>query len=76
MKLVTAQQMRDLDARTINEVGIPGVVLMELAGQGAFVCIEKQSWLPSKSQPVLILVGKGNNGGDALVVARRLRSRG
>ena len=76
MKLVTAQQMRELDARTINEVGVPGVVLMELAGQGAFKFIEEQNWLPSKNDSVLILAGKGNNGGDALVVARWLRLAG
>ena len=76
IKLVTAQQMRELDARTINEVGVPGVVLMELAGQGAFKCIEEQDWLPSKTHPILILAGKGNNGVDALVVARWLRLSG
>jgi NAD(P)H-hydrate epimerase len=76
IKLVTAQQMRDLDAKTINDVGIPGVVLMELAGQGAFKFIEEQNWLPSKNHPVLILAGKGNNGGDALVVSRWLRLAG
>lgn len=76
MKLVTAQQMRELDARTINEVGVPGVVLMELAGQGAFKFIEEQNWLPAKTDSILILAGKGNNGGDALVVARWLRLAG
>lgn len=76
MKLVTARQMRELDARTISEVGVPGVVLMELAGQGAFKFIEEQNWLPSKNDSVLILVGKGNNGGDGLVVARWLRLAG
>ena len=72
MKLVTAQQIRELDARTINEMGVPGVVLMELAGQGTFKFIEEQNWLPSKTHAVLILAGKGNNGGDALVVSRWL----
>lgn len=72
MQLVTAQQMRELDARTINEAGIPGIVLMELAGRGAFDFIVKQGWLQSTADPVLILAGKGNNGGDALVVARCL----
>jgi len=76
MKLVTARQMRELDARTINEVGVPGVVLMELAGQGAFTYIKEQNWLPSKAHSVLVLAGKGNNGGDALVVARWLRLAG
>lgn len=76
MKLVTAQQMRDLDARTIHEVGVPGVVLMELAGKGAFQYLQQQGWLQAKNVPVLILAGKGNNGGDALVVARWLRLAG
>jgi len=76
MKLVTAEQMRKLDARTIHEMGVPGAVLMELAGKSACDFIARQHWLPSKKAPVLLLAGKGNNGGDALVAARWLRLTG
>lgn len=76
MKLVTAQQMRELDARTIHEMGVPGAVLMELAGKSACDFIARRNWLPSKDAPVLLLAGKGNNGGDALVAARWLRLTG
>jgi hydroxyethylthiazole kinase-like uncharacterized protein yjeF len=60
MHVVTAQQMRDLDRYAIQEVGIPGLVLMENAG----------------SQKVAVLCGKGNNGGDGLVTARYLKDEG
>ncbi len=75
MKVVTADEMRNIDSQTIKEIGIPGIVLMENAGIGAVhVIIEK---FPSpKFSKVSILVGKGNNGGDGLVVARHLINRG
>ncbi|MBW1645138.1 MAG: hypothetical protein JRJ56_02260 [Deltaproteobacteria bacterium] len=72
MRLVTARQMRELDARTINEIGVEGLVLMELAGRGAFDFLVRQGWLTDREAPVLLLAGKGNNGGDAFVVARWL----
>ncbi|PLX83619.1 MAG: bifunctional ADP-dependent NAD(P)H-hydrate dehydratase/NAD(P)H-hydrate epimerase [Desulfuromonas sp.] len=75
MRLVTADQMRELDRRTIEEVGIPGVVLMENAGRGAaeHLCRRFASLKPG---PVLVLAGKGNNGGDGYVIARHLLDRG
>ena len=75
MKTVTVQQMRDLDARTINEGGIPGRVLMKTAGEGA--AEEILHFIHSQHHPrhlkrLVVLAGKGNNGGDAYVVARYL----
>ncbi|MBN2233234.1 MAG: NAD(P)H-hydrate dehydratase [Deltaproteobacteria bacterium] len=72
LKLVTAARMRELDRLTIEAVGVPGTVLMELAGHGAFTVIRDSGWLRAPDDAVLIVVGKGNNGGDALVVARWL----
>jgi NAD(P)H-hydrate epimerase len=72
LKLVSAARMRELDRQTIESIGIPGTVLMELAGHGAFEVIRKSGWLCHPDDAVLIVVGKGNNGGDALVVARWL----
>lgn len=77
MEVVTASQMREMDKRTINKVGIPGTVLMERAGLKAFEqivsAVEERGW---RHPFITILVGKGNNGGDGLVVARLLHERG
>ena len=75
MKLLTAQQMRDLDLTTINDYGIPGIVLMENAGHGAARLIAQryQHLFPG---PVLVVCGRGNNGGDGYVIARHLENWG
>jgi NAD(P)H-hydrate epimerase len=77
MKRITAEAMRDLDFRTIRECGIPGHVLMERAGVGAAeILLDYLSELdPRHVRRIVHLVGKGNNGGDALVVARILAER-
>ena len=63
--------MQALDRRTITEGHIPGTVLMERAGAGVVACVERH-FGPSKGRTITILCGKGNNGGDGLVVARHL----
>jgi hydroxyethylthiazole kinase-like uncharacterized protein yjeF len=75
VKVVTAKEMRNIDYQTINEIGIPGIVLMENAGIGVVHAIEKNFPTP-EFKKVSIFVGKGNNGGDGLVVARYLMSMG
>ena len=76
-KLVTAQEMRNIDMQTIEEMGIPGIVLMENAGMGVVRAIEEiQEDKRTRSVFVSIFVGKGNNGGDGLVIARHLINRG
>lgn len=72
MKLVTAQQMRRLDAAAIAG-GIPSLQLMERAGEGVAQCVRRFLATPG---PVGILLGKGNNAGDGLVAARLLRAMG
>ena len=62
MRTLTAAEMREADRRSIQGIGIPGVVLMENAGAAVFNEID--------SGPVGIVCGKGNNGGDGYVVAR------
>ncbi|MBX7255250.1 MAG: NAD(P)H-hydrate epimerase [Candidatus Hydrogenedentes bacterium] len=59
---LTAAQMREADRRSIEELGIPGAVLMNNAGAAVFREIQRG--------PVGIVCGKGNNGGDGFVVAR------
>ena len=76
VRLLPARRMRALDERAINEVGIPGLVLMEEAGRGAARVIAGAGWLKHEDDTVLILAGKGNNGGDGLVVARVLLLKG
>jgi len=75
VKLLTADEMRELDRRTIEEVGIPGVVLMEHAGAGA-ARILAERFAALKPGPILVLAGKGNNGGDGYVIARHLINAG
>ncbi len=73
--LLTAEQIRELDRRAIDELGIPGPVLMENAGRGATDRLE-QHFAGLFPGPVRICVGKGNNGGDGFVIARHLVNRG
>ncbi len=75
MRLLTADQMRELDRRTIEEVGIPGPVLMENAGRAVIGELLRR-FAALRPGPVLILAGKGNNGGDGFVVARCLLDGG
>ena len=70
MKVLTAAQMRDVDRRTI-EMGMPGLVLMENAGHRV-VELLAEKFAPLAAQRIVVLCGKGNNGGDGLVVARQL----
>ncbi len=74
MKLVTAAQMRELDRRTIEDLGVPSLVLMENAGRGAYQVLRRE--FPELGGPVVILAGRGNNGGDGFVVARYLMNDG
>jgi ADP-dependent NAD(P)H-hydrate dehydratase / NAD(P)H-hydrate epimerase len=75
MKLFTADQMRTLDRRTIEEIGIAGLVLMENAGRGVaeLMGLRYAHLCPG---PVLIVCGRGNNGGDGYVIARHLHHAG
>ncbi|MGC9320606.1 MAG: NAD(P)H-hydrate dehydratase, partial [Armatimonadota bacterium] len=75
MKLVTADEMREMDRRTIQEWGVPGMVLMENAGRAVTdACEELLGKLPSGR--VVIVAGRGNNGGDGFVAARWLHWAG
>lgn len=71
MRYLTAAQMREADRRCIQEIGIPGVVLMNNAGAAVAARIpELQGGRANADTPVGIVCGKGNNGGDGFVVAR------
>ena len=70
MRIVTASEMQAMDHRTIEEVGIPGRILMENAGRGATRCFLQRIY--TKEGPVGVIAGRGNNGGDGFVMARYL----
>lgn len=61
--VLTAAQIREADRRCIEEIGIPGVVLMDRAGGAVYEHVQ--------GGPVGVVCGKGNNGGDGYVAARR-----
>lgn len=75
MKLLTAAEMREIDRLTIEEIGVPGMVLMENAGRAAAEQLRRRFGLLAPG-PVLVLAGKGNNGGDGYVIARTLCQHG
>ncbi len=74
MRILTSQQMRDADRRTIEEVGIPSLVLMENAGRQVVASMEA-AFEDLAQAHVAVLCGKGNNGGDGFVAARVLSER-
>ena len=75
MRVLTAEQMREADRRTIEEVGIPSIALMENAGHQIVSAIHA-TIEDLESRRVGILCGRGNNGGDGFVVARLLSQQG
>src|SRR6185369_16464887 len=72
--VTTAAEMRRMDALTIERFGVPGAVLMERAGTGA-AAILLDRFPHVRKRGVVVLAGKGNNGGDGLVVARALKKK-
>jgi ADP-dependent NAD(P)H-hydrate dehydratase / NAD(P)H-hydrate epimerase len=75
MKALTAAEMREVDRLTIERFGISGTQLMENAGRSVaeFVLHEVSLRFQSPVRSVVVLCGKGNNGGDGFVAARYLR---
>ena len=75
----TAEEMRRLDRHAIAELGIPGATLMENAGRGAaesIIAALPELGAPRRGARVVVVCGKGGNGGDGFVVARWLKRRG
>jgi ADP-dependent NAD(P)H-hydrate dehydratase / NAD(P)H-hydrate epimerase len=73
MRVFTAAEMREVDRRTVS-LGIPDAVLMENAGHRVVELLAER-FAPLERQRIVILCGKGNNGGDGIVVARQLFTR-
>ncbi|MEW6144313.1 MAG: NAD(P)H-hydrate dehydratase [Thermodesulfobacteriota bacterium] len=73
MKIATREIVRDIDAKSIEKHGIPGLVLMENAGRmAADVVLEEFPQADSAA----VFAGGGNNGGDGFVIARHLAGQG
>ena len=72
MKLITSEQMRGLDRAAIEEYGLPGVVLMENAGRAVAQEAERMLGEEALFARVVVVCGRGNNGGDGFVAARHL----
>jgi hydroxyethylthiazole kinase-like uncharacterized protein yjeF len=75
MKVLTSQQMKEIDRKAIEDLGILGPILMENAGLQ--IAMEIMDCFPDlEYEEIVIVAGKGNNGGDGLVVARHLYNQG
>jgi NAD(P)H-hydrate epimerase len=75
MRVVRASEIQEMDRLTIQKLGIPGAVLMENAARGASR-IFLDHFTPLGNSHVVILCGRGNNGGDGYVMARYLHEAG
>ena len=73
-EILTCSEMKELDRRTIQEMGIPSCVLMERAALKVVKKMEKKGFSPKEY--VLVVCGSGNNGGDGIAVARLLHLKG
>jgi hydroxyethylthiazole kinase-like uncharacterized protein yjeF len=77
MKVVDSARMAEIDRRAQEQFSIPQAVLMEDAGLGMYAYLRDRIWgRKAPGEAVVFLVGKGNNGGDALVMARQCRFAG
>ncbi len=74
LKLTSAAQMREMDRQTIDEYGVPGMVLMENAALRVVETLAER-FAPLKGKRIEVICGKGNNGGDGLAIARHLATR-
>jgi len=73
MKIVSAAEMREIDRVTSEQFGVPSVTLMENAGT-AVADFAAAQWPTAKR--IGVICGKGNNGGDGFVAARKLKEAG
>ncbi|MCX5749288.1 MAG: NAD(P)H-hydrate dehydratase [Candidatus Saganbacteria bacterium] len=73
MRSISTAEMKRIDARAINDLGIPQIVLMENAGLRVMEAIKENYGIPESA---VVVCGKGSNGGDAAVIARHLYNSG
>jgi NAD(P)H-hydrate epimerase len=75
-KVLTAAEMREVDRLTTEKYGIPSIILMENAAHAVARVITERLGASVKGKSILILCGKGNNGGDGAALARLLWQQG
>lgn len=75
MKILTPDQIHEVDRLSIEKYGIPGILLMENAGMRVVEVMEER-FEDLEDQTIAILCGRGNNGGDGFVIARQLIQKG
>ena len=75
-KILTAEEMREVDRLTMEKYGIPSIILMENAAHAAARVITEKLGGSVAKYSFLILCGKGNNGGDGAALARILSQQG
>src|SRR5271168_2689989 len=73
MKIVSAEEMRAIDSATSERFAVPSLTLMENAGTAVADYVLSDH---AAAERIVVFCGKGNNGGDGFVVARRLHDRG
>jgi NAD(P)H-hydrate epimerase len=73
--LLTSEEMRSVDRVAIEDLGVPSLDLMEAAGRGVAEAMASH-FGDLKDRRILVVCGKGNNGGDGFVAARNLKERG
>src|SRR5277367_1318674 len=73
MKIITANEMREIDRTTTQRFGVPSLILMENAGTAVAEFVVSR--YPSADR-IGVICGKGNNGGDGFVAARKLKAAG
>jgi len=75
VKLLSAEESRRLDRLSQDKFGIPAYSLMSRAGEAVALALSRR-WPDTLAAGVLVVAGKGNNGGDGMVAARRLKDSG
>lgn len=75
MRILSTKEMRKIESDAINKIGIPSICLMESAGKDVAYKVKDYIIKKDKSS-ILIVCGKGNNGGDGYVIARYLHNFG
>ena len=76
IKIVSNEQMRSMDAQTIDTLGVPGMILMENAGRQTYEYIVEFMSELNLFGRIDVYCGKGNNGGDGYVIARHFFNNG
>src|SRR5271169_2817056 len=71
MKIVSSEAMARIDSRSRTEFAFPSSTLLEDAGVKAWAAVRRVIWSGTRRGRLVFLAGRGNNGGDALVMARQ-----